>query len=111
MHVCLLQGLFMGEGRLKLWGRVYLRIQTTSEAEVKYISWLGDHPACSKSACVPQEKQAPSVPFRTGTGIGKHSPPSSPRKNHTTLEVQSNKYDGLLKSPEIGCHSRRKGLV
>jgi hypothetical protein len=76
MNVSLLQGLFMGEGRLQLWGRVYLRIQTTIEAEFKYINWLDDDPTCGKSACIPREKQAPSVPFRTGTGIGQNlSPP------------------------------------
>lgn len=64
---------------MQFWGRAYLRIQTTSEAEVQYINWLGDDPTCSKPACIPREKQAPSVPFRTGTGIGQNfSPPPSP---------------------------------
>jgi hypothetical protein len=37
MNVSLLQGLFVSEGRLQHWGRVCLRIQTISEAEVKVL--------------------------------------------------------------------------
>jgi hypothetical protein len=75
------------------------------------INLLGDYPTCSKSACIPREKQTPNVSFRPGTGTDQPPPLHPPRKYHTTLEVQSNKYDGLLKGAEIGCHSGHKDLL
>ena len=33
-----------------------LRIQTTSDAEVSYIHWLGYDLTSGKSACIPREK-------------------------------------------------------
>jgi hypothetical protein len=83
----------------------------TGEMKVKFIHQLGGNSTCgilymqlhelAVEVCVMRVHINARVP---------HHSTLSPH-NHTTLEPQSNEHNWLLKSAEIGCHSRHTELV